>query len=270
VLSTCLLLCAAHAGAQSPENSHAKVELIAEQSKAPPGKPLWVGLLFRLDPGWHIYWQNPGDSGEPPEVQWQLPAGFSAGAIRWPQPIRLVTGTVVDYGYEGRVLLMVPIKGPLALHSTRMPSVSADVKYIVCREICIPGKAHVTLAAPPGGDWGPWRALFAQARQQLPRPAPWSVTAEASKSQFILTVRGAPQVPSVMFFPLEPNQIDNASRQEFEPTRSGFRLRLKKSDLLVKPITSLRGLIVLGPGRAFEVGADGFTINGTAVHRARN
>jgi len=270
VLLPCVLLTAVHSRAQSPQNSHAKVELIAEQSTAPPGQPFWVGLLFRLDPGWHIYWQNPGDSGQPPTVQWQLPAGFTAGAIRWPQPIRLATGTVVDYGYEGQVLLMVPIKAPLALHFTRMPSVSADVKYIVCREICIPGKAHLTLAPPPGDDWARWRALFAQTRQQLPRPAPWSVTVEAIQSQIILTVRGAPQVSTTMFFPLEPDQIDNASKQEFEATRTGFRLRMKKSDLLVKPIKNLRGLIVLAPGRAFEIGGDGLTINGTPVHGSGN
>jgi len=251
------LMLAAYGRAQSPESSHASVVLIAEQNTASPGKPLWVGLLFRLDPGWHIYWQNPGDSGQPPSVQWQLPAGFSAGAIRWPQPVRLVSGTVVDYGYEGQTLLIAPIEGPSPARATTMPSVSADVKYIVCREMCIPGKAHLTLMAPSGGDWARWRALFAQARQQLPKPRPagWKVSAESGKSQFILTVRGAPHVESATFFPLDPDQIDNAGKQKLESVRSGFRMSLKKSDLLVKPVASLRGLIVLGPGRVFEVAA---------------
>lgn len=252
-----LLLFAAHGRAQSPAKSHADIELIAEQSTAPPGKPLWVGLLFRLDEGWHIYWQNPGDSGQPPTVTWQLPAGFTAGAIRWPQPVRLVTGTVVDYGYEGHTLLMVPIEGPPSARASATPTVSADVKYIVCREICIPGKAHLTLATSATGDWVRWRALFEQARQQLPKPAPsgWKVSAQADKSQFILTVRGAQQVHSATFFPLDAGQIDNAGRQDFVSSPTGFRLSMKKSDLLVQPVVKLRGLIVLAPGRAFEVEA---------------
>ena len=252
-----MLSLAARSGAQLPADSHARIELISEQNVAPPGKPVWVGLLFQLDPGWHIYWQNPGDSGEPPKIQWQLPAGFAAGPIRWPQPIRLGGGTVVDYGYEGQVLLMASIETAAKGHATSIPSLSADVKYIVCREMCIPGKAHVTLATPPGGDWGRWRELFEQTRQQLPKPAPpgWKVSAESDKSNFVVSVRGGLPVQSASFFPLEPNQIDNSSPQGFASNRTGFRLTLKKSDQLITPISTLKGLIVFGPGRAFEVTA---------------
>jgi thiol:disulfide interchange protein DsbD len=251
-----MLILAARPSAPSPATSHAKVELVAEQPTA-PGRPLWVGLLFRLDQGWHIYWQNPGDSGEPPKVQWQLPPGFAAGKIRWPQPIRLGGGTVVDYGYEGQVLLMAPIEGPVRGDANSIPSLSADVKYIVCGEMCIPGKAHPTLALPPRGDWGQWRVLFQQTREQFPKPAPpdWKVSAKSESSRFIVSVRGVPQVQSASFFPLEPGQIENSGPQAFASNRTGFSLTLKKSDQLIKPISTLRGLIVLGPGRAFEVAA---------------
>ena len=243
--------------AQLPAQPHLKVELISEQATSAQGQPLWVGLLFRLEPGWHIYWQNPGDSGEPPKVQWNLPTGFVAGSIRWPQPIRLGGGSVVDYGYEGQVLLMAPIQGPSSRNATPLPNLSADVKYIVCRDVCIPGKAHIPLSGPAGGDWAAWHALFEQTRAQLPKPAPasWKVAAVSDKQHFILSVQARSQVADASFFPLEPSQIDNSSPQEFAPTHNGFRLTLKKSDQLTKPITNLRGLIVLGPGRAVEVSA---------------
>jgi DsbC/DsbD-like thiol-disulfide interchange protein len=255
LVSCVMVILAARPSAQLPADSHAKVELITEQNTVPPGRPLWVGLLFRPDEGWHIYWQNPGDAGEPPKVQWQLPPGFTAGAIRWPQPIRLGSGTVVDYGYEGQVLLMAPIEGPVKGYATSIPSLSADVKYIVCREMCIPGKAHLTLALPPGGNWGRWRALFEQTRQKLPKQAPpsWKISVESDKSHFVVSVRGSPQVQSARFFPLEPGQIENSSPQNFASNRTGFRLTLTKSDQLTNPISTLKGLIVLGPDRAFEV-----------------
>ena len=241
--------------AQLQADPHIKIDLISQQAESPAGQPLWVGLRFQLEPGWHIYWQNPGDSGEPPKVQWELPTGFTAGSIRWPQPIRLGSGSVIDYGYEGQVLLMAPIEGPSSRNATPMPRLSADVKYIVCREVCIPGKAHLMLSAPAGGEWAAWRAVFEQTRAQLPKPTPasWRVTAVSNKQQFILSVRARPQVSS--FFPLEPSQIDNSAPQDFVATRTGFRLSLKKSDQLIEPITTLRGIIVLGPGRAFEIAA---------------
>ena len=112
ILVSCAILeLAVCASSQSPEESHSKVEIIAERNPTHLDRPSWVGLLFHLDKGWHIYWQNPGDSGEPPKVQWQLPPGLVAGAIQWPPPMRLGGGTVVDYGYEGQVLLIAAITG---------------------------------------------------------------------------------------------------------------------------------------------------------------
>jgi len=167
-LTACAMLAfVGRSNAQLPAQPHLKVELISEQSSSPPGQPLWVGLLFRLEPGWHIYWQNPGDSGEPPKVQWNLPTGFAASSIRWPQPIRLGSGSVVDYGYEGQVLLMAPIQRSSSRNATSLPSLSADVKYIACRHVCIPGKAHLTLSGPAGGDRALWRALFEQTRHSF-------------------------------------------------------------------------------------------------------
>lgn len=243
--------------AESPAETHLRLELISEQATAPPGQPLWVGLLFRIEPGWHIYWQNPGDSGEPPKVEWELPQGFSAGSIRWPQPIRLGSGSIIDYGYEGQVLLMAPIAGQSVPGARAAPPLSADVKYIVCRDVCIPGKAHLALSGSPGTDWAARRALFEQTRRQLPKPTPagWKVTAFSDKQHFILSVRGQAQLSSASFFPLEPSQIENSSPQEFAGTRAGFRLVLRKSEQLTKPLPSLRGLIVLGPGQAFEIAA---------------
>jgi DsbC/DsbD-like thiol-disulfide interchange protein len=257
-LMTCATLALAGLSyAQSPADSHIKIELISQQAVPPAGQPLWVGLWFQLEPGWHIYWQNPGDSGEPPKVQWELPPGFVAGSIRWPQPIRLGSGSVIDYGYEGHVLLMAPIEGPSRRNASSIPRLSADVKYIVCREVCIPGKAHLMLSAPAGDDWAPWHKIFEQTRVEIPKPTPagWKATATSDKQHFILSVHAGQPVSRASFFPLEPSQVDNSSPQDFAMAPNGFRLTLKKSDQITGPVTTLRGVIVLGPGRVFEIAA---------------
>ncbi len=252
-----LLVSAKSAHNQSPPQSHAKVELMAEESTMRPGQPLWIGILFRLDEGWHIYWQNPGDSGEPPQVQWNLPPGFTAGAIRWPHPVRLGSGSIVDYGYEGEVLLMAPIHGPPQSEPISIPSISANVRYIVCREICLPGKAHLTLPVPQAGDASQQRPLFQRVRTQLPAsvPAGWRISAESNKDSFILSVRTNSQVQNATFIPITPGEIENSAAQDFMSMEKGFRLRLQKSSQLTKSISVLKGLVVLGPGRAFEVAA---------------
>jgi DsbC/DsbD-like thiol-disulfide interchange protein len=270
-----LLVFTNHLSAQVRE-FHVKIELVPESAAVDARKPFWVGLLFRLDEGWHIYWQNPGDAGEPPKVQWKLPPGFTSGSILWPQPLRLGTGSVIDYGYENQVLLMTPLlvafiapSASSAANST--PAISADVKYVVCREMCIPGKAHLTLSSASSAQQSSaqqftvWHQLFEQTRAQIPKPAPkaWKLSArtgtdtnkEKNNDHFILSVRTDSKVHAATFFPLEPGQIENSAPQSFAPTANGFRLSLKKSDLLVKPITSLKGLLVLGPGRAYEIAA---------------
>jgi DsbC/DsbD-like thiol-disulfide interchange protein len=247
--------------AQSPTENHAKVELIAEQDSIRPGHPLWIGLFFHLDPGWHVYWQNPGDSGEPPKIQWELPPGFQAGAIEWPNPVRLGSGSVVDYGYEDDVLLMVRIKTPAASASAVNWMLGAEVKYIVCREICIPGKVHLSLSFPNGNgkpsEDSEHRGIFEQARRQLPKRAPsdWKVSAISEGQHFVFSVRCNTREQKASFLPLDPGEVENSAPQSLVALNDGFDLTLQKSNLLVKPVKTLRGLVVLGDGSTFTVAA---------------
>jgi DsbC/DsbD-like thiol-disulfide interchange protein len=246
--------------AAAPE-SHAKIDLIADLHLLQPSSKLWAGVLFRLDPGWHIYWQNAGDSGEPPKIHWTLPAGFTAGAIAWPTPTRLGSGSIMDYGYENQVLLMVPIEAPSPEGSGKSNPVelAADVNYLVCREVCIPGKAHASLALPPNNasssQAAEWQTLFRQTRAQLPRPAPigWKIAARSRGERLVLSVDAGIPVEKATFFPLEPNVVENSAPQDFAPARKGFQLTLKKSEQLTTQISKLTGVLVLNGGRAYEI-----------------
>jgi thiol:disulfide interchange protein DsbD len=258
VLAGIFLLFAPGIRAQEPSAPPARVQLIWE-SPVRPGHKLWVGVLFDLEPGWHIYWQNPGDSGEPPKIQWKLPAGYHGGEILWPRPVLLGTPTVRDYGYEGRVLLMTPLMTPRDLDPTVPAELAATVKYVVCREICIPGKADLTLSVPLYGQAAaqpsPWRELFQATRVQIPTSPPkdWKVSAVPTDKNFVLSVEAPDEPNTVMFFPLEPGVIENAAPQDFAMTKNGFSLTLKKSEQLFKPVSRLRGVIVLDKNRAYEI-----------------
>ncbi len=262
-----LLLCAAMAQSQAQATpiTHGTLELIARTPSIAPGQKLNLGLRFQLDKGWHIYWVNPGDSGEPPRIEWQLPAGLTAGAIEWPTPRRFESGTIVDYGYEDAVLLIVPLKATASLPTQPPIRIDAKVKLLVCsHEMCVPGKTELTLTLPIKSP--PMlnvrnnvvrkqdvenEHLFAATSQSLPRPAPggWKFSVADASDSFVLSVNFGSEiadreVTQAIFFPRSDAQIENAAPQKLQPTTTGFHLTLRKSERLLKPIARLQGVIV--------------------------
>lgn len=255
-----LLLCAAGAQAAGSPIPHGTLELIAENQWITIGHPFYLGLYFQLERGWHIYWVNPGDSGEPPRVTWQLPPGLSPGAIEWPAPRRLGTSSIVDFGYEDAVTLIVPVHAETSLAAQPLAQLGAEIKVLVCREMCIPGRAQLLLTLPikslrPAPDVRT-RDLFAAARRDLPRPAPqnWKFGVDDTKDSFVLAANPGPQITQAIFFPLAEAQIDNSAPQRLQPLATGFRLTLRKSDRLLKPIERLKGLLVIR-NRAYLIDA---------------
>lgn len=126
--------------------AHLKVRLVSEASAVAPGQTAWLGLDFALDPGWHIYWVNAGDSGEPPRVTWKAPTGYGIGPLEWPEPSRIADSpTIVDYGFTGHVLLMAPLAAPSTAQPGGFLEIDADLDWLVCRDVCVPGKARLSL-----------------------------------------------------------------------------------------------------------------------------
>jgi DsbC/DsbD-like thiol-disulfide interchange protein len=247
------------AAAQSFTASHAKVSLVAENNALQPGKTAMMGVLFDLEKGWHIYWVNPGDSGQAPKIQWQLPAGFQAKEVRWPTPARLGAGKVIDYGYEGRVLLPVPIQVPAGYQPAKPAMLSADIRYLICREVCIPAKAQASLSIPSANAGGEAaaRELFRSTFENSPKPWPagWKAQASDNGGFILMSLETGMSELRATFFPLEEDQIDNSAVQGITANPRDVVIKLKKSDQLQKPISALKGVVVLGPGRAFEVSA---------------
>jgi DsbC/DsbD-like thiol-disulfide interchange protein len=255
-----ILLCAASAQAQATSIPHGTLELIAQNQWIVAGQTIDLGLHFQLEKGWHVYWTNPGDSGEPPRVEWQLSAGLSAGSIEWPTPQRLGTSTIVDYGYENGVLLIVPTHAEAGLASQQPVRVGAKIKLLICsHEMCIPGKADISLTLPvksqPSAPDARTADLFAAARKSLPRPPPqnWRFTLADAKGSFVLSANLGRRITQAIFFPLVESQIENAAPQKLLPSATGFQLTLRKSAQLVKPIERLKGVLVLSGGEGYLI-----------------
>src|SRR5271155_3588648 len=185
-----LLLTGASVQAASAIIPHGTLELVAENQWITAGRTLNLGLHFQLEKGWHIYWVNPGDSGEPPRVKWHLPTGLTTGAMEWPAPRRLETSSIVDFGYEDAVTLIVPLHTAANLTTQEPAQLAAEVSVLVCRELCIPGKAQVSLTLPiksqPAAPDVYAQDLFIVARKLLPRSVPknWKISVAEVNGSF--------------------------------------------------------------------------------------
>jgi thiol:disulfide interchange protein DsbD len=260
-----LLLTAALWAAPAATAPHLTVQLVVPPAQIYPGQSFTAGLYFKLDPGWHVYWINAGDSGEPPAIKWTLPSAIMADAIQFPAPKRLPLGPLMDYGYESEVLFPIPMR-VAANFKPAGPNVTlaAKVNWLVCREVCIPGKAQLSVdrpALPKAPTVDTQNAadahLLERFKNTLPQPLPAQGAARfrASGNGFELTVLTGQVEKSAAFFPFEQNVLANASPQPVTALKNGVHLTLTKDENLHTAPNQLHGLVVLGDGRAYEIRA---------------
>jgi len=225
--------------------------LVAEPAAVAGAQPFTLAVRMQVKPGWHVYWRNPGDSGLPPEVTWTLPAGFNAGALQWPAPERIPIATLMNYGYEGEVTLLVPVTPPPSLDPANPVVVQAKLTYLVCETECVPGSADLALTLPvgeprPDPDNA---ALFARARAALPTPAPWplSLSSQGDTLQLDFAATGLKPdtIRNAAYFPYAETAIDNAAAQVMTVDGTGLHLTVARSSPTEAAPTALPGVLTL-------------------------
>lgn len=264
LLAATLLAGAAVAG-PVVNSGHIESELVAQETGVAPGGTVYVALRQKIIPGWHTYWRNPGDAGEATKIAWTLPAGWSAGEMVWPTPIKARLGPLLDYAYEGEVLIPVPITAPVDAQVGTTISLNADVAYLVCEQVCVPEDAKLTLLLPvvagaPSADpkWGP---VVADVLAKAPKPAGLKAVFKLEGQTLKLAVTGAPlkgaNLAGTYFFPYSPKVIEHAAEQGIDRGAEGVTLTLKPGYDFVgggTPPAELKGVLVT-KGGAWEITA---------------
>jgi thiol:disulfide interchange protein DsbD len=160
-------------------------ELLAHAPEgAGPGAKVWLGLQLTHTPEWHTYWKNSGDSGLPTELQWTLPAGVTAGDIAWPTPRKFPLGTLANYGYDGKVLLPVPLTIDPSFTGTHI-DVKLYAAWLSCRKECIPEEGNFTLRIPVQGSTALHGMAFEAAFAAAPKDQPASDSALKPETGFL-------------------------------------------------------------------------------------
>jgi thiol:disulfide interchange protein DsbD len=235
----------AASAADRVRTDHVEARLVADVAAIKPGQAFTLALEQKIIPGWHTYWQNPGDSGEPTNIAWALPEGFVAGPLQWPAPKRIEIPPLVNFGYEDEAILLAEIRAPETLDPEQVVTLAAHVSWLVCEDICIPEEGDVSLRLPVAmGDAPPSgaeRDLFERARSKIPVPLPAKAqfAVEGERLTLALAEPGiAAAARRAELYPVEEGVIRNAARQRLS----------RRGDLLL--LTTEAGRLLTGDDSA--------------------
>ena len=268
-MAVALCALAASVFAAPGPSKHVQARLVAEVESIRPGQPFQAGLHLRMDPEWHTYWKNPGDSGLPTRLSWKLPEGFQAAPIEWPYPTTFRQGPVASYGYAEEVLLPVTITPPSSLVPGTTATLAARADWLECREACLPGRTELSLALPVRSEAPRPSAqapAFASARARLPRAGEgWAFEARETKERVVLVVRPPRtqgEIRQASFFPDRGQVIDHAAAQAWTraPGAAGrYHLEMTPAPNAPRPLGggTLEGVLVVeSPGGRTAVRVD--------------
>ena len=205
---------------------HAQSRLIPERTGFAPGETTWFAFSQKLEPGWHVYWKNPGDSGLPLDFQWSLPEGFAAGDIHYPVPERIIIGPLVNFGHQGAPIFLVPITAPASAAPGTEVEVELAATWLICADICVPeeGAFALTLPVAPAPAANPeGAAAVAAGRRDLPQSWTGSAEFDASPREVVLKAAlPAEKFKEAFYFPSTDGLIEPSAPQKIR--RSGDRL----------------------------------------------
>lgn len=220
--------------------------LHSSRAAVAPGETFTIVLRETINEGWHTYWRNPGDSGEPTELSWSLPQGWTAGDIQWPVPEAVPYAMLVNFGYEGEVLFPIEMRAPASARVGTTVTLSAEASWLVCSDICIPESAIVTLDLPVaavGRDDPQWASRIANAVSHLPRRAAGvnATLSAGSPARLSVAFADADDVRDIRFFPYERGVVQAAASQRprVGPDGASFSLTADLTPLGDAPVAGV-------------------------------
>jgi thiol:disulfide interchange protein/DsbC/DsbD-like thiol-disulfide interchange protein len=235
-----------------------KAELISDVSAIEPGQKFRLGVLYKIEPGWHIYWKYSGDSGIPTKVEWHLPPGFKTHDLQWPLPLRdKEPGDLEVFAYNSEILLFTTVEAPDTLPPGSV-SIEAKTNWLVCQSLCVPGSAQLKLDLGSGSSSASNAVqLFDKYSAQVPKPLAKRIQAQFNRSgkNLEISVSGVPNGEALDFYPFPPSDTEVG-----HVSRNGSKLFLS-IESEPKPISQIAGVLVVGSGDKRE----GYEVSGAAV-----
>ena len=261
VIALALLLLAlpGRGDAQLPRPGHNAIaaQLIAEADRPAAGSTVMLAIVMTPEKGWHGYWQNPGDAGTEPKVEWRLPAGVTAGPLRYPVPERLLVSGLMNYVYEGRYAPLVALRIPPGLKPGTPLPIAASMDYLACtEEVCVPEHADLSLALEVGDGTPNRQQQFDAFRRAIPRPLGSVARFEASEGKLRIAVPlpASLAIGDAYFYPLTQGAIAYSAPQQTSRGRDTLVIETG-ADAAVRNLAALDGVLAIGDGQGLAVHA---------------
>ncbi len=212
-------------------------ELVFSTATAKPGETVWAGVHLKLDPGWHTYWLNPGDSGQEATIEWVLPPGIKAGSIQWPIPDKLNSEGLITYVYHDEVLLLVPLEIGTGTAKGSLP-IKANVRWLECEKSCLPARGTVEGALVVGdqSQASPAKEIIEQWKSRLPTSEKTTATVAwdgaAAGDSRTLAIHWKTNAPNSDFYPARDAhyEISNETERKVEGAEVVLKKIVKKSE----------------------------------------
>ena len=217
------------------------------------GQEVDLAILMTPAEGWHGYWENPGDAGQPMTIEWQLPPGTSVGPLRYPVPETLTVAGLMNYIYKGPYAILTRLRIPADARGT-LP-IRAEAQWLACTDkVCVPERGTLSLDVPigAGADHG---TQFDEWRQKLPRPlgTPARFAVGDGVLRLAVPLPASLPVASPTFFPLTDGVVDYGAPQTFR--RSGDLLIAELRTKAAPSAAAFDGVLSLGDGQGLQVRA---------------
>jgi thiol:disulfide interchange protein DsbD len=193
-----------------------RASVVADAAGVAAGEAFRVGVILKMKPGWHVYWENPGDSGAATVVKFSAPRGVTVSELRWPVPVKFEQpGELVGYGYEGEVMLSAVVKVPAGVRVGESITVNADVEWLVCEKVCVPGEAKLSVTVPVKEKtvaantdlFETWEKRLAGERLPDVKVNAIGALEGGNRGEFAITVEAKEPLAKVEFFPVPESAL---------------------------------------------------------------
>ena len=241
--------------ADQDDSPCSRATLVADADAVEAGSAVDVALRIEIEPKWHVYWENPGDSGLPVEVEWDLPEGVRVGPLQNPFPERIDLAGLTSYAFEDEAVLVTRVAVPGDVEGAL--TLTGTATWLVCADMCLTAREPVSLTLPVGAPSSTGRLDAARARLPV-QAVGWQ--AEASSVDGALALRLTPpaswagSLAGAQFFPSEEGVLDHTAPQDFEDRGRAWAVRLEPSPVS-GGVERLRGVLVAAEGESLVDGA---------------
>lgn len=261
-IAVALLLLAGHSKAAfgpPVTDEEVTVRIVSTHGEVAPGQPFHLGIVFDISPGWHIYWKNSGDTGLPPEIKWTLPEDTLIGDIQWPVPNLYQNAGLTDHIYEGKVVLFQEVTLPESVQIGSNLKITATVDWLMCEDICIPGRAKLALELPVRSEYlqsTEGAALLSSSAKTWPTVttiASGAARISGKNLQLPLTGISLPSGRDSIHFFDHAGIVEPGAPQTWIETEDELLLQLTLAAHLSGPTEKITGVLRTGPGEGWLI-----------------